>query len=402
MNRPLIAISVALVFCILPGCKKKQATAGGPPPGVPVTVAKATVESAPVTVRVVGAVEPSAKVEVKSQIAGQLLKVHFVEGQDVRQGQLLFSIDPAPYEEALRQAQAAVERDRALIAQAEAAVQRSMVQAKAAQADAERYAALRKDKVVSEQQELQYRTASEAQRQAVRSDRAAVESARGSLKLNEAAVSQAKLNLSYAEIRAPLSGRTGNLLVHPGNLVKANDIALVVINRIAPAFVTFSVPERHLGEIRRRAAQRKLTVEATARGEGGEKVTGVLSVVDNTVDPQTGSIRLKAVFENSNAALWPGQFVDVNLLLEKTASATMIPSEAVQAGQQGPFVYVVKQDQTVEPRPVSPGRTIAGKSVIESGITPGETVVTDGQMLLYPGARVAIAGAPAQKTAATR
>lgn len=400
MNRSSILMIAGLACGLTTGCQKKPQSAAGPPPAVPVTVAQATHENAPRALTVVGAVEASAIVEVKSQIPGQLLKVHFTEGQDVREGQLMFTIDPAPYEEALRQAQAAVERDRALIVQAQAAMERDIVQAKSAEADAARYAALLKAKVVSAQQELQYRTAAESQKEAVRADRAAIESARGSLKVNEAAVSQARLNLGYSRISAPISGRTGNLLVQAGNLVKVNDVALVVINRIVPAFVTFSVPEKHLDDIRRRNALHRLAVDATPRGDGGPKATGWLSVVDNTVDPQTGSIKLKATFDNPKAALWPGQFVDVLLMLDSNASATMVPSEAVQAGQQGPFVYVVKQDQTVEPRPVSPGRTIGGKSVIESGINPGETVVTDGQMLLYPGARIMVA--PAQKSASVR
>lgn len=336
-------------------------------------------------------------VEIKSQVAGQLLSVHFTEGQDVKEGQLLLTIDPQPFREALRQAEAAVERDRSQIVQAEFTLERDLVQSKAADADAQRYTALRKDRIVSEQQALQYRTNAEALKEAVRVDRAAIESARASMKVNEALVSQAKLNLSYSQIHAPISGRTGNLLVHPGNLVKVDDVALVVINRIRPAFVTFGVPAKHLDTIRRRSAQQKLPVDVTPRG-GGAKASGWLSVVNNTVDPQTGSVLLKATFENAAAALWPGQFVDVVLVLESGLTATMVPAEAVQAGQRGPYVYVVKADQTVEPRQVSVGRTLNGKAVIESGVTAGETVVTDGQMMLYPGARV-ITGPP-QKAAA--
>lgn len=345
-------------------------------------------ESMPLELRVIGSVEPSSKVEIKSQVAGQLLKVHFAEGQDVQEGQLLLQIDPLPYQEALRQAQAAVERDRAQLSQAEFALQKDIVQAKSADLDAKRYADLAREKIVAPQQELQYRTAAEAMHETVRVDQAAIESARAALKVDEAAVSQAKLNLSYCDIRAPISGRAGNLLMHAGNLVKVNDTPLVVINRITPAFVTFNATEKYLESIRKASSSHKLPVDVTTRDGGGEKATGVLSVIDNTVDTQTGTIRLKALFENRNRVLWPGQFVDVVLTLDAGQNATVVPSEAVQAGQKGPFVYVVKADTTVEPRPVTPGRTVDRRVVIATGVTAGETVVTDGHMMLYPGARV--------------
>lgn len=388
-------ILLSLVFVpLLSSCRTQANQAAGPPPSFPVTVANASIEETPLEVRVVGAVEPSAKVEIKSQVAGQLLKTYFTEGQDVRQGQPLLEIDPQPYLEALHQAQAAAERDRAQIAQSEFALQKDLVQSKAADAEAARYATLVKERLVSEQQELQYRSSADALKQAILGDRAGVESARASLKVNEAAVSQAKLNLGYCRIQAPMSGRAGNLLVHPGNLVKVNDAPLVVINRITPVFVSFSVPEKHLEAIRRYSATRKLRVDVMQRGNSGVKTSGYLSVIDNTVDTQTGTIRLKAVFENANRLLWPGQFVDVILTLNVGQQTTVIPAEAVQAGQKGQFVYVVKADKTVEPRIVAVGRNLERKVIIESGIKAGETVVTDGQMLLFPGAHVVIASAP--------
>ncbi|MGH9663081.1 MAG: efflux RND transporter periplasmic adaptor subunit [Bryobacteraceae bacterium] len=361
---------------------------------MPVTIATATVEPAPMEVRVVGSVDPSEKVEIKSQVAGQLTRVHFKEGQDVREGELLLEIDSAPYREALRQAQATVERDRAQLKQAEFAVQRDIAQAKGADADAERYASLRKEHVASEQQELQYRTAAEALKETIRADRAAVETARGSITVDEAAVSQAKLNLSYCQIRAPISGRAGNLLVNAGNLVKVNDVPLVVINRITPVFVNFNVPEKHLQAIRRYSAQHSLPVEVASREDAGIKEEGRLTVVDNTVDTQTGTIHLKATFENTRRHLWPGQFVDVVLTLNARQDATVVPAGAVQPGQKGQFVYVVKPDKTVEPRIVSVGRTLDRNVIVENGISPGEVVVTDGQMLLFPGAHISVAPAP--------
>jgi multidrug efflux system membrane fusion protein len=385
---------LTLAASVLCSCKSRRMQTAGPPPAVPVTIATAKVDPAPVDVRVVGSVEPSEKVEIKSQVAGRLVRVHFKEGQDVQEGELLLEIDGQPYREALRQAQAAVERDHAQLTQAQFALERDVVQLKAAKADAERYATLRKAHVASEQQDLQYRTAAEALEQTVRADKAAIETARGNIAVDEAAVSQAKLNLEYCQIRAPIAGRTGNLLVNAGNLVKVNDVPLVVINRIRPLFVTFSVPEKHLDAIRRYSAQRALPVEVMSRDNPQVKEQGRLTVVDNTVDNQTGTIRLKATFDNSDRRLWPGQFVNVVLQLDERQDATVIPAEAVQPGQKGQMVYVVKADKTVEPRIVSVGRTLGRDVAIEKGISPGETVVTDGQMLLFPGAHVSFVPEP--------
>ncbi len=361
---------------------------------MPVTTAVASARQVPLDVRVVGSVEPSAKVEIKSQVAGQLMSVHFTEGQNVTEGQLLLKIDPQPYVDALQQAQATVARDRAQFHQSELARQKDIVQSESADADAKRFAALAKQRIVSEQQNLQYRTNADTLKEAIRGDEAAIESARASINVDESAVERAKLDLAYCEIRAPIAGRVGNLLVHAGNLVKVNDVALVVINRLTPVFVSFNVPEKHLATIRQYSAQRKLPVEVTSRDNPGSKETGYLSVIDNIVDNQTGTIHLKATFDNANGVLWPGQFVDVVLTLNQGVNATVIPAEAVQAGQKGQFVYVVKADKTVEPRLVSVGRTVDRKVIIESGIIPGETVVTDGQMLLFPGARVNVVSAP--------
>jgi membrane fusion protein, multidrug efflux system len=357
---------------------------------MPVTTAVATTQSAPLEVRVVGSVEPSAKVEIKSQVAGQLMSVHFTEGQNVSQGQVLLSIDPQPYKDALQQAQAMVERDRAMLNQSEVARQKDVVQSQSADADAARFAALAKQRIVSEQQNLQYKTSADTFKQAIRADEAAIASSRATLKVDESAVERAQLDLGYCEIHAPIAGRVGNLLVHAGNLVKVNDVPLAVINRITPVFVSFNAPESHLEAIRRYSARRKLPVEVTSRDEPAAKVTGYLSVIDNVVDSQTGTIHLKATVENANGILWPGQFVNVVLTLD-SVTATVIPAEAVQPGQKGQFVYVVKPDQTVEPRVVTVGRTLDRKVIIENGVSPGETVVTDGQMMLFPGAHVVVA-----------
>lgn len=381
----LIPILLALVSA---GCQQQQAQTKTGPAVVPVSIAKAEAQSVPTELRVVGTVEASSIVQVKSQVAGELIKVAFTEGQNVAKGDLLFQIDPRPYEDALRQAQANVTRDRAQISQAEAALARDSAQAKFSESDAARYAELQKAGVVSKSQSDQSRTSADVARESARVSQAGIESYRAALVADEAAVQAARLNLSYCEIHAPISGRTGNLLVHGGNLVKANDVPMVIIHQVAPIFVSFGVPEQHLASIRRLNSSRRLTVRAVARDNPDHPATGALSVIDNTVDSATGTIRLKGTFENRDSALWPGQFVTVVLTLDTIQNATVVPAEAVQNGQQGQFIYVVKADHTVENRPVTPGRSFGKKTIIDKGIAPGDDVVIDGQMRLFPGAQV--------------
>jgi multidrug efflux system membrane fusion protein len=319
------------------------------------------------------------------------MTVKFTEGAMVNQGDLLFEIDSRPFREALRQAEAAVAKDEAQLRVAQATVARSRAQLKNAQADAARFEQLSKEGISTRQQEDQIRTAAEVAQHSVAADEASTETIRASLESDRAAVEQAKINLAYCDIRASLSGRAGNLLLHAGNLVKANDIALVVINQIKPIFVAFGVPERYLNSVSQQQSHHKLLVDVTP-DKGSDHETGTLSVIDNAVDANTGTIRLKAAFANKDGHLWPGQFVNVVLTLD-TQKSTVIPSEAVQVSQQGSLVYVVKPDQSVEPRTVNVGQTISGKVVVEKGLSPGETVVTDGQSRLYPGAKITTAAA---------
>jgi membrane fusion protein, multidrug efflux system len=383
-----LPILVLIFTLVTAGCSSPQAQSGPPViPPVPAATAQAVQEQVPIQIRTVGTAEAFSTVEVKSQVAGPLLNVNFTEGSNVTEGQLLFEIDPRPFREALRQAEATLAKDQAQIRVAEANLARSQAQLKNTKADATRFEQLSKEGISTRQQEEQIRTTAEVAEHSVHADEATIESNRAALEADRAAVEQAKLNLAYCQIHAPIAGRVGNLLLHPGNLVKANgDSTLVIINQVRPVFVSFGVPERYLAVISRQQARRSLKVDASSEKDA-MPVTGKLHVIDNTVDPNTGTIRLKAVFDNAEGRLWPGQFVNVVLTLD-TQPGIVIPSEAVQAGQQGSFVYVVKADQSVEPRPVTIGQTASGKAVVEKGVAAGETIVTDGQSRLFPGAKI--------------
>lgn len=337
----------------------------------------------------VGNVEAASTVQIKSQVAGELMAVKLNEGANVNNGDLLFEIDPRPYREALKQAEAALARDTAQLRQAEANLGRDQAQYKNAQSDATRFDALAKQGVVSRSQHEQYRTNADALQESIRADQAAIESLRATLDSDRAAIDRAKLDLSYCEIRSPVSGRAGTLLVHRGNLVKANgDNALIVINQVTPIYVTFSVPERYLPDIRKSSAERKLPVDVSPQDKPDLVSHGYMSLIDNTVDNTTGTVKLKALFQNEDRRLWPGQFVNVVLTLGTISNATVVPSESIQASQDGQLIYVVKSNQTVEPRKVTLGATLKGKVIVNKGIAPGETVVTDGQLRLFPGAQI--------------
>jgi multidrug efflux system membrane fusion protein len=385
------ALTALFGVCLLAlaACQRVPQAKGTAGPGaIPVSAVKATQESVPTELRVVGTVEASAIVQVKSQIAGQLMKAAFTEGQNVNKDDLLFEIDPRPYNEALRQAEANVAKDQAQIAQLEATLARDAAQARFNEGDAARYDELAKAGVVSKSQSDQARTSADVARESQRATQAAIDSAKAALASDLSAIESAKLNLAYCTIRSPLSGRSGNLLVHVGNLVKANDVPLVVIHQVSPVFVNFSVPEQHLTAVRRLSANRKLAVRVFAQDDPNRIASGELSVIDNIVDTATGTIRLKATFTNTDGILWPGQFVTSILTLDTLQGATVVPAEAVQPGQQGQFVYVVKQDNTVETRLVTVGRAFGKKMVIEKGLAPGDMVVTDGHLRIFPGAQV--------------
>jgi multidrug efflux system membrane fusion protein len=360
-----LAIAGAMASAMIAaGCTRKSAPGGfGAHGAVPVLVAKAVATTVATRITAIGRVEAYSTVNIKAQVDAQVMVVHFKEGQMVKKGDLLFTLDPRPFEAALRQAQANLAKDNAQAAQA--------------LADEKRYAFLLKQGVGSQQQYDQAHAAAGAETATVAAD--------------EAAVQTARLNLAYTGIRAPIDGRTGDLLVHAGNLVKANaDTAMVVINQIEPVYVDFSVPESQLAEVRRYVQERQLPVRVSVPGQTQTREVGVLSFIDNTVNQTTGTIMLKGLFANKDSQLWPGQFVNTTLILKERPDTVVVPSQAVQTGMDGSYVFVVNDKMKAETRPVVTGISTDGDTVIERGLKAGETVVTDGQLRLVPGMAVTI------------
>jgi len=334
-----------------------------------VGVAKVAVREVPVQVTAIGSIDPLRTVNVKSRVDGQVLAVKFKAGDEVKAGEVLFRLDDRPAQAALNQAEAALARDIATLEnqKRELARQEQLMAAK----------------ITTQQDYDSARTAVAVTSQVLVVDRAAIDNA--------------KLILDYNTIRAPIGGRTGKVLIDLGNVVKANDtVSMVTINQIQPVYVTFSVPQRYLGEIRARLAAGKLPVKVSQPDTARALADGHLNFVDNSVDTSTGTISLRAVFPNENEALWPGQFVTVTLVLSSERDAIVVPPEAVQTGRDGPFVYVVKPDSTVQFRVVTVDRIVNGAAVISKGLQSGDTVVTDGQLNLIDGSRVQVATAAAR------
>jgi multidrug efflux system membrane fusion protein len=355
---------------------------------VPVVLGKVTQRDVPVSIESIGNVEAFSTVAVRAQVTGILTAVNFREGDFVRKDSVLFKIDPRPYQAAVDQAKANQARDGALELQAEAQLARDVASAAYARATAERNDELMKRGIISKDTADQTSSAAAAADAGVNADRAAIASAKAQLVSTEAAVESAKVQLEYCVIQSPIDGRTGDLSLKAGNLVTAESTELVTITELDPIFVTFSMPAIHLPEIKEYLAEGKLQVSATPQTTGAKPVNGSLTFIDNSVDPSTDTIKLKATFGNADRLLWPGQFARVSLRLTTLTHATVVPSEAVQTGQDGQFVFVLKPDSTVDLRTVTTGASIDQDTVINTGLTPGETVVTEGQLRLEPGTRV--------------
>jgi multidrug efflux system membrane fusion protein len=372
------------VLCVIAlaaaACSGGEAMQSAPPPSgrgggqnapVPVTVATAVQKSMPITIQGIGTVIAASTVTVRAQITGEMTSVNFKEGEDVEKGQVLVTLDKRPYEAALQQSQAALERDTA--------------QAANARAQAARYQDLLQRGIATHEQVDTMRTQATALEATVAADRANVENA--------------KVQLTYATITAPMSGRTGLLQVHPGNLVRAQDTQpIVTINKVTPVYVSFSVPEAQLPALKRYiAAQGTLPASAIAPADTGKPSTGRINFIDNAVDATTGTIKVKGTFPNDDRRLWPGQFVNVTVTLTSDPRAIVVPSPAVQTGQQGTYVFAVKPDQTAELRPVTVARVVGDDTVVQSGVSAGDIVVTDGHLRLVPGARISVKSASGAK-----
>jgi membrane fusion protein, multidrug efflux system len=329
---------------------------------VPVTAAVAAIGPFEVRHRTIGTVSIDASVQVKSRVEGQVLDADFSEGQMVHKGDLLFRIDPAQYAAQLKQAEAALARDQAQLANA--------------QADLKRFSLLANKGFATTQQQEQAAAQSKVLGAAIMAD--------------EAAIDIAKLQLSYTEIRSPIDGKTGRILVQPGNLVKANDLPLVVINQLQPIAVTLSLPQQDLPLLQHRMAKGKLGVAVTIPGDSRPAMRGKVDFINNAVDAATGTIQLKAIFDNADLRLVPAQLVDAVILLQTIDEAVTIPSEAVNDGQVGRYVYAINPDKTVSARPVKVANEEGGRSLIAEGLKAGELVVTDGQLRLAPGMKVLI------------
>jgi len=354
----------------------------------PVVTAKVSEKDVPIDLAAIGNVEAFVTNSVRSQVTGTLVEVAFREGDVVKQGQLLFQLDRRPFEAALAQAEANLTRDKALLAQAEAQLSRDASNAEYQQLTAERQAQLTQRGIISKDQAEQARAAADATAGTVKADKANIESARAQLVAQDAAVENARVQLGYTTIRSPLEGQTGSLAVKLGGLVTANQTELMTIARVQPVYVTFTVPAIHLATIKRHKADGALTVNAIPQDGDPQGASGTLTFVDNAVDMTTDTIKLKATFANTDRRLWPGQFARVVLRLAMLPHAVVVPQQAVQTGQDGQYVFVVKPDSTVEQRPVTPGQRVDQDLVIDKGLKPGEVVVTEGQLRLEQGTRV--------------
>ena len=363
----MLLVIPGLLLLMLSACSpaKQQSKTTSAAAAIPVTTAAAQKKDVPTQLRAIGTVRPFSTVSVKSQVDGQLVKIGVKEGYETKKDELIFTIEPMPFKVGLDQAQAVLARDVASLQNAES--------------DMRRTDELANTKAVATT--------------LVEENRAKVASLKGTVGADEAAVEIAKVQLSHCYIRSPIDGRVGLLIVNEGNVIKNNDTVLAIINQFRPIYVDFAVPEQHLAGIRERMAQGSLKVEALARGQTSRNAEGQLRLINNQVDPTTGTILLRGEFPNQDELLWPGQFVDVALTLSVEKNATIVPADAIQFSQQGRYVIIVKPDQTVEFRPVEIGDSLAQEMVIKKGVQPGEQIVTSGQLRLQPGAKVDVRNA---------
>ena len=361
---PVVFVFLVATLLLL-GCGNKEKAPGGAAgrPPAPVVVASVEQRDIPVQLRAIGNVEAYQTVQIRSQVNGQIQKIFFREGEDVRQDQLLFQLDKRPFQADLEKVIGQMKHDQS--------------QAENSRVQAERYSNLEKAGVASHEQADQLRAQAKADASAVEADKAAVDSAR--------------VQLLYTDITAPIDARAGALLINLGNLVKANDTPyLVLLNQVTPIYVTFSVPEANLDRVRRYFSSRQLKVLAYPKGEAANPAVGRLTFIDNGVDTTTGTFKLKGTFQNKDRRLWPGEFVDVALELSTQKRAIVVPTKAIQTGQQGDYVYVVTPDSTAESRPVRTAGAYQNLTLVSDGLKPGERVIVNGQLRVAPNAKVVV------------
>ena len=383
------------LVAMIAGCKPAANVHAGPPLPTAIRVVPSRTMDVPLELSAIGTVEAEATVEVKSRVAGQVRSIHFQEGQDVTRGQLLFVIDPDTLNAQIAEIEANLARDSALAKQARATVLKDEAQLKTARSQAGRSAQLSREGIISREQTETANTTADTSAGVLAADQAAIESADAATKADAARLAAMRLQLSYTKITAPISGRAGAVLVRPGNLVKENDISMVTLLQVSPVFVTFSVPEQFLQEVRRNQAGRPLSVDA--KSPSGSIATGVLRFLDSAVDPTTGTIKLKAEFPNRERQLWPGSFATVRATLRNESNRVVILSKTIQTGPAGKYVWVLNEANAVAMRPVIVDRVYLAPdgleySVIAKGLAASERVVSEGQMRLAPGAAVRVLG----------
>ncbi|HEY7291602.1 MAG TPA: efflux RND transporter periplasmic adaptor subunit [Vicinamibacterales bacterium] len=401
MRRTVFFLSVCVLAVGTAACSNKTSAAGSGTTGsgrgrggrggggdAPVVVAKVGERDVPVDIAAIGNIEAYATISIRSQVTGQLEEIAFHEGDFVKAGQRLFTLDRRPFEAAVAQAEANLSKDKALLAQAQAQLARDAANAEYQQLTSERNSQLVQRGILSKDAGEQSRAQADATAAAVNADKANVESAKAELVAQQAAVDNARVQLGYTVITSPIDGRTGSLSVKVGSLITANQLEMITVARVDPIYVTFAVPAVHLPTIKKHMTDSKLAVTAVPQDAEAQPASGTLAFVDNAVDMTTDTIKLKASFPNADHRLWPGQFARVTLRLATLSNATVVPGQAVQTGQDGQYVFVVKDDSTVEQRPVETAQRVEQDIVVTKGLRPGETVVTEGQLRLEPGAKV--------------
>jgi len=368
------------------GKGKKGKNAGGGT--VPVVVAKSSLKNVPIEIGVVGNVEAYSVVTVRAQTGGMLTKVNFQEGDYVKKDDLLFLIDRKPLDGQMKSAMANLQKSTALELQAEANLNRDAANAKYAKEQTARYLKLVEEGIFAKEQGEQLKSNADSLAQLLEADKASINSSKAQMEADQSAINNLNIQLEYTTVEAPIDGRTGNILQKAGNIITAGTTDLATINQVEPIYATFSVPEARLADVKKYMALGTLQVSVHAQDGSGDTETGDLTFIDNSVDTSTGTIKLKGTFKNAGRKLWPGQFVNATLRLTTRPNAVVVPNQAVQTGQDGTYIYVVKQDQTVEVRPVTVGPRVDLDLVIDKGLDAGETVVTEGQLRLQPGSRV--------------